>query len=505
MKLVELWANYPEFHLGQYGDQLEVLALDFDSRQVSKGSLFVALSGGQVDGHDYLEEVIERGAVGLVVERMESVPKSFSGPVLCVPSSRQALGHLAGRFYGHPDRELFCVAVTGTNGKTSVTYMVEHILNKCGWPTGVLGTIDHHLGEKVWASQLTTPDPVTLQSRLRELVDLDARACAFEVSSHALSQSRVEGLSFDVAVFTNLSRDHLDYHGSMENYFLEKQKLFSEVLATSQKGSLFAIINGDDSYAQRLMPAPRARVWTYGQEKADFEFKLREVTFSGCRFDLRTPQGEIQVQIPVPGLHSVYNATAALAVAGSAGFSVQRAAEALQNFLGVPGRLQRVPLPDREPGASGVHVFVDYAHTHEALGSVLSSLRQISHQSQHSGRIITIFGCGGDRDKGKRPLMTAAALRYSDQVWVTSDNPRSEDPLAIIQDAVAQLKPGEIGHKVFVESDRRQAIYKVLEQMKTGDVILIAGKGHEDYQMIGHEKHPFSDAQVVREFYGEVN
>jgi len=493
MRLSQLLSIYSQLRLGDQPNQ-EISSLTNDSREVTKGSVYVAIRGHHRDGHDFLREVCEKAPAAVVVEDLAKVPADFNGAVVHVENSRTALDHLAAQYWGHPADRLFCVGVTGTNGKTSTTYMVEKILTRFGWKTGVLGTINHHLGSHVWPSQLTTPDPLVLQKRLAEFCSLGAEAVAFEVSSHALDQARVDHLPFDVAVFTNLTRDHLDYHGTMEKYFSAKARLFNQVLAQSKKSQTYAIVNGDDSWGRRIEASGKARLWTYGQGEADLKFAIHSQSFSGTVFDLKTPRGSEQVVLPLPGLHNVYNATAAIGVGLAAGASLQTCIEALNEFEGVPGRLQRIK------NNLGLHVFVDYAHTDDALRVVLRALNDVRRASREAGRIITVFGCGGDRDRGKRPLMAQAAVEGSDLVFVTSDNPRTEDPGRIIKDSTDGLAADLLGHQVFVEVDRRLAIGRALQSAKVGDVILIAGKGHEDYQIIGSERRPFSDVEVVKEW-----
>lgn len=475
--------------MGETANQA-VYSLTTDSRQIPQGAVFIALRGSAIDSHQFLPEVCSQNALGLVVESEENIPASFKGAVLKVRSTRAALHDLAAKFYGFPSKELFCVGVTGTNGKTSFTYMIEQIFADFGWPTGVMGTINHHLQEHVWPSSLTTPDAITLQQRLREFVVRGAHAAAFEVSSHALDQSRADGIDFDVAVFTNLTRDHLDYHQTMDNYFQAKQKLFAELLAHSKKPSVFAIVNQDDEWGQKLQVADRATRWGYGQGPCELQFQIRKQTFEHIVFELTTPRGKATVQLPMVGLHNVYNATASLGVALAADVSLEKAADSIRNFTGVPGRLERVI------NNKNIHVFVDYAHTDDALKSVLQALNQVRIQQQPKPKIITVFGCGGDRDKGKRPLMTQAALTGSDQVILTSDNPRTEDPQQIIKDA---LQGTTQRNNIHIEVDRKKAIAEAISRAQAGDVILIAGKGHEDYQIIGTEKFPFSDVAVAKE------
>lgn len=492
MKLAQLFSIYPQLKWGhQRSADVEVICRD--SRLVKPASVYVAIKGQNVDGHDFLPQVCAQGAVGLVVEDEGKIPGDYEGAVVLVQDTRKALDQLASRFFGSPAQELYCVGVTGTNGKTSVAYLVEAILNTYGWDTGVLGTVDHHMGKHVWESKLTTPDALDLQKRLSEFQSLGAKAVAFEVSSHALSQSRADAIPFDAVVFTNLTRDHLDYHGDLESYFQAKQRLFDEILWNSEKPDIHAIINRDDAHGRKLMVANKAKRWTYGERDADFTFQIVSQDFGGNRFEIRHPRGVSEVTTPMIGRHNVYNCTAAFAVGIAAGASSSTCVEALAAFGGVPGRMERVS------NDKGIHVFVDYAHTDDALRSVLEALGEIRRLSASEARILTVFGCGGDRDHGKRPMMAQAAVAGSDQVFVTSDNPRTEDPEKIIADILAGVEEAELNSRVFVDVDRRQAIARALRSASQGDVVLIAGKGHEDYQLVGEEKLSFSDIQVARE------
>lgn len=490
MKVAQLFSHYPQFKMGSLPDQ-DIHSLTTDSRNIAKGAVFIAVRGSAMDSHQFLPEVCSQGVRAVVVESEDNIPSSFQGAVLKVKSTRAALHELASKFYSFPSSELFCVGVTGTNGKTSLTYMIEKIFNDFGWPTGVMGTIDHHLQEHVWPSSLTTPDAITLQQRLREFIVRGAQATTFEVSSHALDQSRADGIDFDAAVFTNLTRDHLDYHQTMEQYFQAKQKLFLDLLARSKKKSVFAIVNQDDEWGRKLQIADRAKVWGYGQSPCELQFHIREQSFRNIIFDLKTPRGNTVIELPMVGLHNVFNATASMGVALAADVSVQAATQSLKEFTGVPGRLERVS------NSKNIHVFVDYAHTDDALKSVLNALNHVRLQQNPSPKIITVFGCGGDRDKGKRPLMAQAAMAGSDHVILTSDNPRTEDPQQIIKDALQGVVQR---NNIHIEADRKKAIAEAISMARSGDVVLIAGKGHEDYQIIGTEKFPFSDVLVAKEF-----
>lgn len=495
MKLAQLLSIFPQLRWGDVALG-EVTKITQDSRQVDPGTVFVAVRGHSRDGHDFLTEVANNGAMALVVEDDSTIPQAFKGAVIKVPSSRHALEQLARRFYGDPAEKLFCVGVTGTNGKTTVTYMLEAIFNRFGWPTGVLGTIDHHLGTKRWKSELTTPDALTLQARLREFVDLKAQAAAFEVSSHALSQSRVDSLPFAVGVFTNFTRDHLDYHQSMESYFAAKERLFNELLGRHPSVRT-AVLNADDEWVRKVRVHEGVNTWWFGTKDAvDFCFKPLKQDLSGNLFHLSTPRGNTEVFLPCPGTHNVYNAVAAIAAALAAGVSLKTASEAISEFVGAPGRLEKVP------NGKGLHIFVDYAHTDDALRTVLHALNQMRAASRSNARILTVFGCGGDRDQGKRPLMARAACGASDAVIVTSDNPRGEDPQKIVDDILQGVPKGWAGD-LKVELDRRAALSIALQSAREGDVILVAGKGHEDYQLIGSQRLNFSDALVIRELVGE--
>jgi len=493
LKLPELLKILPEYQSSS-APEVEVLSITSDARQVHLGSVFVAVPGTKHDGHQFLAEACAAGAVAVVVEKTNQVPRSFTGFVQKVESSRDAIDQMASQFYSHPSRQLFCFGVTGTNGKTSVTYMLESILGRMRMDCGVLGTINHHLGDKVWATNLTTPDPVSLQKRLREMKDAGAQAVAMEISSHALSQARANGVQFNTVIFTNLTRDHLDYHMTMKDYFEAKQKLFTDLLWRSQKNPCFAIVNTDDFWGSKLRVSSRAGLWSYGQkERADFRYKITHVDFNRTDFELKTPVGDYTGYLPMCGSHNVANAVAAIAAAATAGIAPSKSLEALQQFTGVPGRLQLVPNP------KSLNVFIDYAHSPDALENVLKALSSVRTEMKSHAQIWTIFGCGGDRDAGKRPQMAEIAIRLSDFVMVTSDNPRTEDPYAIINEIMDGFSQQERKERVEMEIDRRKAIEKVFKMAKPHDVILIAGKGHEDYQIIGTERTKFSDFETAKE------
>lgn len=492
--------------------------LVFDNRHLKPGCVFIAIRGTKHDGHQFVVEAIQRGAIALVVEDAAVVPASFEGYVHQVRSSRVELARLAARWAGEPSKNLFTVGVTGTNGKTTTTHMIEAVLNFGGLPTGVVGTIDHHLGSHVWSTERTTPDPVVFQLRLRDFLTHGAKAVALEVTSHALDQARVDSVEYDVGIFTNLTRDHLDYHGTTEAYFEAKLRFFTELLKFSSKPNTRAILNVDDEWIQKaadiLNGVAKPQVWTFGEKGRlrtgvaarrvpDFEYEIEEQKFEGVRVRLQSPVGEFQLNLAMAGLHNVQNAICALATGLAAGLAPATVKSAVESIRGVSGRLESVP------NGKGLHVFVDYAHTDDALIAILRLLQDIRAQAARRGnpsgtaRIITVFGCGGDRDRGKRPMMMRAALNGSDHVIVTSDNPRTEDPERILDDAMAAISNAEEKSKTERLVDRRLAIKRALEIARPGDVVLIAGKGHEATQTIGTVKHPFSDVKVAQELLKE--
>lgn len=467
----------------------------FDARSVVPDSIFVAVTGTKTDGHQYIQQAIENGAIGLVVEKIDLVPNYFQGAVYLAKNSREVLDVIASRFYHNPSEKLFMFGVTGTNGKTSITYLLEHILNSSNKRVGVMGTVNHRIGDHIWESQMTTPDPVTLQLRLKDFLEYKAYAAALEVSSHALDQNRVDSVHFNTVIYTNLTLDHLDYHQTMQNYFEAKQKLFTDLLWKSKKNILFAIVNIDDSYGRRLKICDRAVVWTYGQGESDFQFKILSMSFAETVFELNTPLEKVEIKICVPGVHTVYNVVASIAAAITAGVTLKQAISALQDFVGIPGRLEKVKTDKNR------NIFVDYAHTPDALLNSLKSIRKIQEEMNITSKVITVFGCGGDRDKSKRPLMGQIACELSDEVIVTSDNPRSEEPEQIIKDILTGVP--ENFKNVSSEIDREKAIRKAIAIAKDNDVILIAGKGHENYQIIKGIKYDFSDVNVAQKILEE--
>jgi len=495
MSAPETWREFDARPLDSVRSEL----VTADSRQAEAGGVFVAVRGEKVDGHDFVADLVQKRNVGaVIVERQLSGLASNNTPWLHVQSARRALAWGSAILQNEPSRELFTVAVTGTNGKTTSTYLMESLLQDLGWPCGVMGTVDHHLGAKVWPSALTTADAPSFQARLREFIDHGALAVSFEASSHALDQSRIDGVELDVAVITNLTRDHLDYHGNMENYFAAKARLFGDLLAQSSKSHRVAIWNGDDPElgSRETMWRERMRTagvefWSLGRE---LRAEVRRADLSGTYGVAHTPFGEVELRLPLPGAHNLANALGALGVAIAAQRSrygrvdLSAIARALQGARAPRGRLERVV--SRE----GRHVFVDYAHTDDAIRSVMGQLARVAGLPKP--RMILVFGCGGDRDRGKRPLMMKAACETSDLVVLTSDNPRGENPQQIIDEAYG----GRVGQTpVHREVDRRAAIRWALRESRPGDVVVIAGKGHERTQEIAGVRHEFDDVQVAVE------
>jgi UDP-N-acetylmuramoyl-L-alanyl-D-glutamate--2,6-diaminopimelate ligase len=476
---------------------MEIRGLFYDSRAVIPGGLFFALRGVTVDGHSFLSRAVGAGAVALVVEDDTNLPEGVAA--VTVRDARQAMARMAACYFGNPTSGIPLIGITGTNGKTTTTYLIESMLAKGGIPSAVLGTINYRFGSTCFESSHTTPESVDLQKMLRQLVDLGARGVVMEVSSHSLEQKRVDGCLFDVGVFTNLTRDHLDYHHDMESYLESKQRLFSELLVPDrQKPVRHAVVNIDDPAGLVIAGSAACPVLTFGLDPGA-ALSARDVVFSteGISGILTTPDGEMAFSTRLLGRFNLYNILSAAGAAFALGLSLDTICSGIAEHGKVEGRLERVE------NDHGLTVLVDYAHTGDALENVLQTLQELA-----SGRIITVFGCGGDRDRGKRPIMGEVAGRFSDLAIITSDNPRSEEPAAIIREVREGLLPldlreysvpelsGGIAEKGFLSVEsRREAIRLAIRVARPGDIILIAGKGHEDYQIIGTEKHHFDDRE----------
>jgi len=477
-------------------DDLPVIGIAYHSGQIEPGQLFVALRGTQTDGHLFVEQAIQRGARVIVSER--DVPVYPGVVKVRVPDARLALAHLAAAFYQHPSRDLNVVGITGTNGKTTTSYILEAIMQAAGLEVGVIGTVNCHFGNQVLPAPVTTPESLDLQRLLQEMQRHRVTHVLLEVSSHALDLKRVHHCQFAAGIFTNLSQDHLDYHGDLDNYFAAKCRLFTELLNNGRQLQPLAVINGDDPRGEELLQQTSVPTLTYGfNGRSDLSPEKYKLSPTGLQAWLATPYGRMEISSPLVGRHNLYNIMAASATALGLGLSPEAIVSGLGQLAGVDGRLERIAVPGQPL------VFVDYAHTPDALGQVLAALRSLDFN-----RLITVFGCGGDRDRSKRPLMGQVAAQASDLVIITSDNPRTEDPLAIIAQIEAGLKEGgyarldpgearEASPGYLVIPDRRQAIYQALQLGRSGDAVLVAGKGHETYQIIGTRRFHFDDREVV--------
>ena len=453
----------------------EITHVCVDSRATQKGSLFVAVPGNRCDGGHYARQAVDRGTVCVVCQ--SELPPDL--PWVKVRDARLALSQLACRWYGHPSRQLTMLGVTGTNGKTTVTYLLRYILQRTGMKTGLIGTVQNIVGEQTLPAQRTTPDALQIQQLLSAMTKNGCSHAVMEVSSHALDQYRAEGIDFAVGIFTNLTEDHLDYHGTMGCYCDAKAKLFQM--------SRMGVCNADDPWTERLLAGASCPSVYYGIHNPaevwaeDIFLHSRSVDFTVCTARTRTP-----VHLGVPGRFSVYNALGAIAACGELGIPPEECAAALATFPGVAGRMEVVPTPGKP-----YTLLIDYAHTPDALENVLKTVRGFAQN-----RVIAVFGCGGDREREKRPLMGHIAGKLADLTIITSDNPRTEEPMAIIRDILPGIAGAE--DKYIVEPDRRGAIALAMGRAAAGDVIVLCGKGHETYQEIGDKTIPMDEREIVR-------
>ena len=481
----------------------EVSGLSYDSRKVGPGDIFFATPGEKADGHNYIADVVRRGAAAVVASRVGNWPRPAAS--LRVKDVRRSMGLWGAHFYGRPSEKVRLIGVTGTNGKTTLTYLIESVLRAAALPSGVIGTINYRYAGHEVPSHHTTPESLDLQAMLGEMSQAGVKAVAIEVSSHALAQQRVRGLDFDIGVFTNLSRDHLDYHQDMDEYFLTKSKLFTDYLAASSKPRKGAVVYGDDPRGRELLEKIRSYdfdLWSYGMgQECDVHPVNVERDVSGLRGAIRAREQVIEFDSPLIGAANLQNILGAVGVGRALGVDADVLAEGINQLKSVPGRLEKVA------NRRGITILVDYAHSPDALEKVLDAVRPLAR-----GKVICVFGCGGDRDRGKRPLMGEIAARLSDLVVLTSDNPRTEEPSAIIDDVeegvtrrplrklgVSDLRSGEVTRGYFIELDRRKAIAVAVSAASVGDLVLIAGKGHEDYQILGTNKIHFDDREVARQ------
>jgi len=477
--------------IGAGGDSTEPIAgIEYDSRKVRPGSVFVAMKGGSTDGNRYVEKAIASGALGIITDsahKFDHLLVFEAGlPVLEVEHGRRALAQASAAFFGHPERTLAATGITGTNGKTTTAFLTEALLNAAARKTVLVGTIEYHVAGEVRPSVHTTPEARDLFELMAEGAARGATELVTEVSSHALDQGRAAGVNFDVAIFTNLTRDHLDYHGTMDNYFAAKRLLFDGTVYPAPR---VAVLNANDPHSEELAAAAStagAEVRTYGLGKGDWQAARYLLTPSGAHLELETPAGSATVQSRLAGEVNILNLLAAFTAAHARGVPFDQLLAAVPTLQPVPGRFQSVD------AGQPFSVIVDYAHTDDALRNLTTLAHQMTAQS--NGRVITVFGCGGDRDRTKRPKMGQAAGKGSDYVVATSDNPRSEEPLAILAEIEPALKATRV--KYVVEPDRAAAIRLALQAAKPGDVVLIAGKGHEKVQIVGFTSIPFDDCET---------
>lgn len=472
------------------GPDPEITGIEYDSRRIAPGALFVAMRGETVDGNRFLTSALEKGAAAILTDSADACAEWSARPEVAIaqtPHGRRAMAVASANFFSHPEQQLAVSGVTGTNGKTTTAFLLEGLLQRAARKTVLVGTIEYHLAGQVLASPHTTPESRDLFELFRRGVDAGATEAVMEVSSHALEQGRAHGVPYDVAIFTNLTRDHLDFHRTMEAYFAAKKKLFDATLGRAPR---VAVINADDPYGVQLAAYAReqgSEVFTYGIDSGDFRAESVQLGSRGMQFQLQTPFGTAQVSAKLIGRVNVYNLLAASAAALARGLTLKQVTSAIATLQSVPGRFQTIEAG--QPFA----VVVDYAHTDDALRNLIALARDLVRD--HQGRVITLFGCGGDRDRTKRPIMGRAAAEGSDFVVLTSDNPRSEEPEAILAD----ILPGLAGFDTpyTQEPDRTRAIHAAIREARPGDIVLLAGKGHEKTQTLRQGTIPFDDAAVA--------
>jgi UDP-N-acetylmuramoyl-L-alanyl-D-glutamate--2,6-diaminopimelate ligase len=466
-----------------------VSGLEYDSRRVKPGTVFLAMRGESSDGNRFIDQAIQSGAVAIVTDSATEKPRPNVGWAV-VSNGRRALARMAANFYKRPAERIAITGITGTNGKSTTAFLIESIFSAAGRKSALIGTIEYRVTGRVYPAPHTTPEALELTRLFNEALGNGATEAVMEVSSHSLAQQRVFGVPFDVAVFTNLTRDHLDYHKTMDDYFAAKRALFEGVGTDPPR---VAVTNLDDEYGAKLVPFSRKRgslVLTYGWQRGDFHCENADITPRGTRFDLITPDEKLPIFSPLIGRVNVYNILAAAAAGSARNCDSEAIIRGVESLTHVPGRFERVDC------AQPFTVVVDYAHTDDALRNLTALAREFVTRGGGHARVITLFGCGGDRDRAKRPMMGEAAGRGSDFVVLTSDNPRSEDPRAIINDAVVGLQ--KTGTKYTVEPDRRKAIAIALREARPGDIVLLAGKGHEKVQVTRDGSLPFDDVEVAR-------
>ncbi len=467
-----------------------ISSVEYDSRRARPGTLFVAMHGEKTDGNRFIDAAIQAGAVAIVTDSAEEKPREAVAWAQ-VAHGRRALARLSANFYKRPAERVAITGITGTNGKTTTSFLIEAMLQAAGRQCALVGTVEYHVAGRILPAPHTTPEALDLNRMLAEAFGHGATEAVMEVSSHALDQQRVFGIPFDVAAFTNLTRDHLDYHGNFEDYFAAKRVLFAGCGTDPPR---VAVVNADDEYGSNLVTfskGRRSKVFTYGMRNGDFSAVNPEISPSGTRFDLITPDGNVPIWSPLIGRVNVYNLLAAAGAAWARGCPLDAIARGAEALVRVPGRFERVDC------GQPFTLVVDYAHTDDALRNLTALAREFVTSRGFHGRVITVFGCGGDRDRTKRPLMGEVAGKSSDFVVLTSDNPRSEDPMAILRDAQPGLDRS--GAVYEIEPNRRRAIALAISQAGPGDIVLLAGKGHEKVQITRDGAAPFDDVEVARE------
>lgn len=493
MKLKDIFEGI-EFKSDVVLEDIEIEGIAYNSQKVERKYLFVAIEGFKTDGHKYIASAIENGAAAVVVQKkVEGIPAGV--PVLEVSNSREALAKLACNFYGDPSSKLNLIGITGTNGKTTTTYLTRAIFEEIGHKVGIIGTIGNLIGDKMIDTNTTTPESLELQESFCSMLDNDVDTAVMEVSSHALDLNRVDYSDFKVGVFTNLSVDHLDYHKTIDNYLEAKKKLF-------YRTSEFNVINGDDPYGEKIIEEIKSLdtpLLTYGIDSEEYDLYATDIEMKpeGVSYKMHTPMGSINIELNIPGLFSVYNSLAAASIAYASAYSgrvkltLKDIKSGLEKLSGVKGRFEVVPT------GKDFSVIIDFAHTPDALEKVLKSVKEFA-----KGRIVALFGAGGDRDSSKRAPMGEIAAKYADFCVVTSDNPRTEDPAKIIEDVLEGVKREGAEYVAIV--DRKEAIEYAVKNAKPDDIILLAGKGHETYLILGETKHHFDEREIVREALSKI-